>query len=147
MSAAACDKRDTRSAFSFPKLGGARDCKNLVADFGGIDQVCKCFRVEPALLNRYITGQIEPPYTFLLALYWQSRYGFEQAFSEAHWTHNYNSFKLAESQEKVKQLELVLEHAVRLLEWRSDAVDVLRDAVAQASLPSSRVPPGAPVLV
>lgn len=140
-------KRDTRSAFSFPKLGGSRDCKNLVDDFGGIDLVCKLFKVSPELVNRYLAGQIEPPYTFMLALYWQSRYGFDQAFSESHWSHNYNSFKLAESQERVKQLERVLEHAVRLLEWRSDAVEVLRDAIEVSRLSSSKTPPGVPVIV
>ena len=119
-------KRDTRSAFSFPKLGGARDCRNLVEDYGGIDQVCKAFKVTPDLVNRYLSGQIEPPYTFLLALYWQSRYGFDQAFSESHWSHQYNCFRLAESQERVKSLEKVLEHAVRLLEHRSDAANLLR---------------------
>ena len=107
MIAAERTPRDTRGAFSFPTLGGARDCRNLVEDFGGIDLVCKSFKVSSDLVNRYISGQLEPPYTFLLALYWQSRYGFDQAFAESHWTHQYNCFRLAESQEKVKQLERV----------------------------------------
>lgn len=147
MSAAERTPRDTRAAFSFPTLGGARDCRNLVEDFGGIDLVCKLFKVSSDLVNRYISGQIEPPYTFLLALYWQSRYGFDQAFAESHWTHQYNCFRLAESQEKVKQLERVLHHAVRLLEHRSDAADLLREAIDLAKLPPSRNPPGVPVIV
>lgn len=138
-------KRDTKSAFSFPTLGGVRDCRNLVDDFGGIDLVCKAFKVTPDLVNRYLSGQLEPPYTFLLALYWQSRYGFDQAFSESHWSHQYNCFRLAESQERVKSLERVLEHAVRLLEHRSDAMQLLNDAIqSSAFLPASVK---APVLV
>ena len=147
MSAAERTPRDTRAAFAFPNLGGLRDCRNLVQDFGGIDRVCKEFKVSADLVNRYLSGQLEPPYTFLLALYWQSRYGFDQAFAESHWTHQYNCFKLAESQERVKQLERVLQHAIRLLEWRQDAVEVLRDAIDQASLPPSKNPPGVPVIV
>lgn len=139
--------RETRAAFSFPNLGGARDCRNLVEDFGGIDRVCKQFKVAPDLLNRYLSGQLEPPYTFLLALYWQSRYGFDQAFAESHWSHQYNCFRLSESQEKVKSLERVLEHAVRLLEHRSDASGLLREAIDALKLAPVRNPPGVPVIV
>lgn len=126
--------RDTRFAFSFPRIGGARDLRHLVEDFGGIDRVSKDFKISVDLLNRYISDQLEPPYTLLLALYWQSRIGFEQAFADSHWSHQYNSFRLAESQEKVKSLERVLEHAVRLLEHRSDAASLLREAIDSSAL-------------
>lgn len=147
MNAAERTPRDTRGAFSFPTLGGVRDCRNLVEDFGGIDLVCKSFKVTPDLVNRYLSGQLEPPYTFLLALYWQSRYGFDQAFAESHWTHQYNCFRLAESQEKVKQLERVLQHAVRLLEHRVDAACLLEEAIFQAKLPPAKTAPGVPIYV
>lgn len=127
-------KKETRSAFSFPKLGGDRDCKHLVSDYGGIDRVSKDFKVSVDLVNSYITGQLEPPYTFLLALYWQSTYGFSQAFAESHWSHQYNCFRLAESQEKVKSLQRTLEHAVRLLEHRADASSLLREAIDSSAL-------------
>lgn len=139
--------RENRSAFSFPTLGGQDHCRNLVADFGGIDLVCKKFKVGQDLLNRYLSGQLEPPYTFMLALYWQSRYGFDQAFSESHWTHNYNCFKLAEAKEKVNHLERVLEHAVKLLEHRTEASALLREAIDVAKLPAVGAPPGVPIYV
>ena len=94
----------------------------------------KDFKVSVDLVNSYITGQLEPPYTFLLALYWQSTYGFSQAFAESHWSHQYNCFRLAESQEKVKSLQRTLEHAVRLLEHRADASSLLREAIDSSAL-------------
>lgn len=140
-------QRETRSAFSMPKLGGQSDCRRLVSDYGGLHRVCEDFKVTADLVNRYISGQLDPPYTFLLALYWQTANGFEQAFAESHWSHQYNSFRRAQADEKVKELERVLDHAVRLLEHRPDAASLLREAIDLAMLPSRKHPPGVPLIV
>jgi hypothetical protein len=133
--------RDVRSSFSRPVLGGLDDCRNLVSSYGGIHRVSEDFKISPDLLNRYLSGQIDPPYTFLLALYWQSNYGFQQAFAESHWSHQYNSFRAFQAEEKVKSLERLLDHAVRLLEHRPDAAALLRDSIdAVRSSPSKPVP-------
>nr|CDL66352.1 unnamed protein product [uncultured bacterium] len=140
-------QHESRSAFSMPKLGGAAHCRELVSDYGGIHRVSEDFQVTPGLVSQYVSGQLEAPFTFLLALYWQTSHGFRQAFSESHWTHQYNSFKVAEATENVLKLERVLAHAVRLLECRPDAVSVLREAIEVAKLPSSGHPPGVSLMV
>jgi hypothetical protein len=125
-------KRDGLQSFTLPKIGGVEYVRDLVSDYGGIDRVSKELKVAPDLVNRYITGQIEAPYVFLLALWWQSSHGFKQAFSEVHWTHNYNCFKRREAEEKVRSLERVLKHAEALLEHRSDAAALVREMLDHA---------------
>lgn len=122
-------KRDSQSAFSLPKLGGVEHCKELVSDYGGVHRVADDLKVAPELVTRYITGQIDPPYVFLVALWWQTNHGFRQAFAESHWTHQYNSFRKAEAEEKVRSLERLLAHAVSLLEHRTDAATLLKQAI------------------
>ena len=125
--------RDSGRLFSMPRIGGAEQLKELVSDYGGIERVSRDFHIAPDLLNRYLVGQLEPPLTLMLAVYWQSSHGFRQAFSEAHWTHNYNSFKRRELEAKVEYLERVVKHAVQLLEHRVDAMDLLREALDLAA--------------
>lgn len=134
--------RDVRSSLSMPKLGGSEQCRTLVSAYGGIHRVAEDFQIDPNLLNRYLTGQIEPPYSFLVALYWHTDYGFKQAFSEAHWTHQYNTFRYHQADEKCKALERVVQHAIALLEHRADAADLLREALQNLAPSSHKYPSG-----
>jgi hypothetical protein len=118
---------DEPHSLTFPVLAGSQQFRHLVSALGGVAYVSSKFKMTPELVHSYLTGAIDPPYTVLLALYWHSHYGFSQAFSEAHWTHNYNSFKRREAEEKVVHLERVVEHAVALLERRKGALEALRD--------------------
>jgi hypothetical protein len=126
--------------FSMPRIGGSDQLNELVADYGGIDAVSRDFHIAPDLLNRYLVGQLEPPITLMLAVYWQCSHGFRQAFSEAHWTHNYNSFRRREMEAKVEYLERVVKHAVQLLEHRVDAMDLLQEALDLAKSVQPRTP-------
>jgi len=123
--------RDSKSSFSLPKLGGAVQLRDLVADYGGIDRVSHDFRIGADLLNRYMVGQLEPPFTLLCCLWWHTSHGFQQGFAEAHWTHQYNTFKRKEAEAKVVYLETVVRHAIQLLEHRVDAADLVRQLLAQ----------------
>jgi len=125
--------RESRSRFSLPRLGGAEHLRDLVADYGGLDRVAQDFRIGADLLNRYLVGQIEAPYTLLCALWWHTSYGFRQGFAEAHWTHQYNTFKRKEAEAKVTYLETVVRHAIQLLEHRTDAADLARQMLAQVA--------------
>lgn len=140
-------KRVSRTGLSRPKLGGAEQCRELVSALGGIHLVSTDFKIDPDLLNRYMTGQIEVPYTVLLAFYWQSDWGFKHAFEEAHWTHNYNSFRRAQAEEKVKSLERVVGLAVALLEHRPDAADLMREVMAEVKKVELSRAPGMPIQV
>lgn len=120
---------DVPHSLSFPVLAGSQTFRTLVSSLGGVSYVSKQFKMSEDLVSSYLTGEIDPPYTVLLALYWHSYYGFSQAFSEAHWTHDYNSFKRRQAEEKVVHLELVLEHAVAILERRDGAVDAIKKMI------------------
>lgn len=122
--------RDGPAQLSLPKLGGAEQLRQLVADYGGIDRVSHDFRLGSDLLNRYMVGQLEAPFSLLCALWWQTASGFRQAFAESHWSHQYNSFRRREAEAKVAHLEQVVAHAVRLLEHRADASDLVRQSLA-----------------
>jgi len=126
-------REKARSAFSFPRLGGSEELCQLVTDYGGISEVSKDFKIGADLLNRYMVGQLEPPYSLLLAIYWQSSYGFRQGFAESHWTHQYNSFTRKQAEAKVRYLETVVQHAIQLLEHRPEAADLARQMLSQVA--------------
>lgn len=141
-------RREERHAFSLPKLGGRDHARDLVTAYGGVDLVARNFQISPSLVKRYISGQSDPPFTFLCALWWQTSRGFNQAFAECHWTHQYNSFRRLEAEERARSLELVLGHAIALLEHRADAAQMVRDSLAAInSAQVGRIPPGLPVIV
>lgn len=121
---------DAPRSLAFPKLQGSQQFRHLVSDLGGIHYVSKQFRMSEALVRSYLIGEIDPPYTVLLALYWHSHYGFSQAFSDAHWAHDYNSFLRHRAEEKVLYLERVVEHAVSLLERREGAAEAIRSLLS-----------------
>lgn len=123
-------ERDGPRQLSLPNIGGSEQLSDLVSDYGGIARVAQDFKVEAALLARYTSGQLAPPYSLLVALWWHTSYGFKQAFAEAHWTHQYNSFRRKEAEAKCRHLEVVVENAVRLLEHRADAADLVRQSLA-----------------
>ena len=125
---------DARHALRMPVLSGSNQFRELVAAYGGVDAVAREFKMTVRLVESYITGQSDPPYTVLLALYWHTHFGFSQAFADSHWTHQYNCFKRREAEEKVAYLEKVLEHAVALLEHRKGAPDLLRQALGSGAL-------------
>ncbi|MBS3995019.1 MAG: hypothetical protein KGZ33_04440 [Alkaliphilus sp.] len=79
-----------RTMFNFPSFGAEREIGDLVRAYGGRMRVCTDFHIAPDLLDAYLTHQLQPPYTLLLALYWQGPYGFHQAFCEVDATHLHN---------------------------------------------------------
>lgn len=89
---------------SVPKLG-AGQAPELVESMGGRTRAAKVLRVDQQLLNMWISGQLEAPTTALLAMFWQSNHGFTAAFSESHWTHQYNSMLKNEARARVELLE------------------------------------------
>lgn len=103
----------TRAMFTLPThLGGSACLDDLVRIYGGQDRVCRDLKISRELLNLYLRGQQEPPFTLLLALYWQTPDGFGQAFSETHMTHmhNFQMRRTAESRARLLN-ELILKTA------------------------------------
>ena len=105
---------------------------DLVHAFGSKERLCKELRVSPALLELYLDGTTEPPFTFLLAVYWQCPIGFGQAFSESHWTHQYNSYKRREAEERLDRVLGVLDVLVGRLGETHEVSAVIATEVAAA---------------
>lgn len=112
----------TRAMFTVPThLGGPASLDHLVHIYGGKDRVCRDMKISRELLDVYLSGQQDPPFTVLLALYWQTADGFAQAFSETHMTHmhNFQMRRTAESRARllneliIKTAELIgLDHPI-----------------------------------
>lgn len=113
---------------SFPSLGGSPCLDDLVRKYGGVQLVAKHFHLTESLLRKWISGELEPPLTVLLAIYWQSPIGMEHAFSESHWTNQYNCFKARDAEAKVatmtscvqtiiEQLQRTHPEALASLDW------------------------------
>jgi len=84
-------QRVTRTMFNMPILGGPeRELGDLVNAYGGRQRVCTDFHITSELLDAYLRYELHPPYTLLLAIYWQGPYGFNQAFAEVDMTHLHN---------------------------------------------------------
>lgn len=104
-----------RGLLSLPRLAGNRQLHELVSSYGGPLLVAKDLKVSTDLLSRWISGEIEVPYHFLLAVYWQSNYGFQQAFSESHGTHMENWRAREKAEHMCAQLETVVKQAATAL--------------------------------
>lgn len=99
---------DERVRFSFPQLAGVDQFRELVHAFGGAELVCKELRIAPELLAAYLSGELDPPYTLMLAVYWHSPFGKSQGFSESHWAHTYNYRLRMDAEEKVERYRAFL---------------------------------------
>lgn len=90
--------------FTIPNMGSIT-AHDLIDSMGGAAQAAKVIRVTQELIDLWQSGQVETPWTAMLALWWQSPYGFAQAFNESHWTHQYNSMLKREARDRVELLE------------------------------------------
>lgn len=98
-----------RARFSMPTLRGHEQLRQLVDAYGGVDLVCADLLIAPELLARYLAGEMEPPRTLLLALWWQGPDGFHQAFGETHWTHQAMIARARLAEARLEQHQLLLQ--------------------------------------
>lgn len=83
-----------------PRIGGAAQLRLFVGEIG-FAQACKVLEVHENTLRRWLREETPAPAAAMQALYWLTSWGFADACSEAHWTHQ---FLLG----KVRQLEAAL---------------------------------------
>jgi hypothetical protein len=69
-----------------PKVGGVDQLRLFVDDLG-FSRACTVIDVSPTTMRRWLAGKSEPPQAAMQALYWLTRWGFSNAFAEAHWAH------------------------------------------------------------
>lgn len=104
-----------RSSFTLPVIGGAEVFHDLVQDYGGPAMVSRDFKLSRDLIAKYSSGELNVPYVTMLALWWQSWRGFDQAFSETHNTHMHN-FEMRRRAELERYiLAKVVQRAIDLL--------------------------------
>lgn len=96
--------------FSLPKrLGGLPALRDLVEGYGGPELVCRDLRIAPDLLAVYLSGRVEAPFTLYLALHWSGPTGFNQAYSETHWTHQAMVARVKLAEARLAQHQLLLQ--------------------------------------
>lgn len=93
-----------------PRVGGV-PVKTLVEAIGGPKAAAACLRISDELMAKWITEELEAPFSAKVALFWQSRFGMEAAFSESHWSHQYNTFLKNEARARVAVLEEAIKAA------------------------------------
>lgn len=79
--------------------------RDLIDSIGGPAEAATTLRVSEDLMRMWHAGEIDTPFTAQLALWWHSPWGFDQAFCESHWTHQYNTFLKREARDRVELLE------------------------------------------
>lgn len=87
------------------------DMARMVREFGGDKLAAKTLRISTELLSKWQSGELEPPYTAMAALFWLSPAGLRAAFDQSHWTHSYNSFLKDEARARVAVLERAMQMA------------------------------------
>lgn len=103
--------------FSFPEnLGGLdRELDDLVRWYGGRQRVCADFHIAEELLDAYLRYEIHPPYTLLLAIYWQGPFGFDHGFVESHPVHKHNIVMRRIAEERAAKLLTMVDRIVQKL--------------------------------
>ena len=94
-----------RLALETPSYIDSLPLGHLVKDFGGVDVIATSLRIDPELVKRWISNEIEPPHVVRLCLFWLSSLGYKEAFDQAHWTHGFNVFLKNEARDRVELLE------------------------------------------
>lgn len=104
-----------RVVFSQPPDCSLELFVDTVSDYGGPAMVAKDLRISRELLGRYLAGEVPVPYATWCALWWQSWRGFNQAFSETHYTHTHNFYMRRRAEAQRLILYKTIERARELL--------------------------------
>lgn len=126
-------QRPLQTMFTLPRIDGAELFDELVMAYGGPERVARDLKLSPDLVARWRRADPEPPYTMLLALWWQSPHGFNQAFSECHWTHLHNFNLRRQAEERNTLLEQTLQRVADVLGWDHPALNLAAPMLAIAN--------------
>lgn len=108
-------ERPQQVTMSIPKLQGPNQLRELVHAYGGPERMVEDLKISRELLDRWCADDGNPPFHFLVAAYFIGPYGMSHAFSESHWTHQYNSFLKNRALDQVKMLENVVRACSQVL--------------------------------
>lgn len=78
-----------------PRVGGAAQLR-LFVDEIGFARACKVLAVHENTMRRWLREETPVPAAPLQALYWLTSWGFADACSEAHWSHQFLLGKIRE---------------------------------------------------
>lgn len=93
-----------------PKVGGA-DQLRLFVDELGAAWVCQVLQIHPTTLRGWLRDARPVPQAPLQALYWLTSYGFSDACSEAHWSHQFAMYKIRQLEDRLAHLSAPLDPA------------------------------------
>lgn len=71
-----------------PRIGGAAQLR-LFVDELGFARSCKILQVHENTMRRWLREETPVPQAAIQALYWLTSWGFSDACTEAHWTHQF----------------------------------------------------------
>ena len=80
-----------------PRIGGAAQLR-LFVDELGFARACRIVDVHENTMWRWLREETPVPQAAIQALYWLTSWGFSDAASEAHWTHQHMLAKVRELQ-------------------------------------------------
>lgn len=109
-----------------PKLGGADQLGHLVNDLG-FERSCEIVDCHPATLRKWLRGAAPVPAAAMQALYWLTSFGYSDACSEAHWSHQW-------AMGRIRELEALLGVNPRLGQASNDAQPLAPPSDAQMPL-------------
>jgi len=133
-------KDPPRWRFSIPHID-KRHFRHLVDQYGGRDMAARSLKMSLELMDRYYAGASDPPFVVLLALWFTGPAGFDQAFSETHYSHQQNFLEKKEAQREVARLTATLDRVRLALEPGHPALALMAPELPQA--PALALPGGA----
>lgn len=71
-----------------PRIGGAAQLRLFVEEIG-FARACKALQVHENTMRRWLREETPVPQAAIQALYWLTSWGFSDACTEAHWTHQF----------------------------------------------------------
>lgn len=93
-----------------PKVGGAAQLRLFVDEIGA-ERACKVLDIHPSTLRGWLREARPVPQAALQALYWLTSYGFGDACSEAHWSHQFAMYKIRQLEDRLAHLSAPLDPA------------------------------------
>ena len=138
---------------SLPRLAGHHQLRELAHQYGGEERLGHALKIDHELMSKWLSGQIDPPYYLLVAAWFASPLGFQQAFSESHWANQENTILKNAARRETAALKTAIRDLARstrakkikaTLLYLSSSPDDERELDAVVAFPSHQPSPAAP---
>jgi hypothetical protein len=87
-----------------PKVGGAGQLRLFVQELG-FEWACQVLEIHPSTMRGWLREARPVPQAAMQALYWLTSWGFSDACSEAHWSHQFMLYKVRQLEERIEAMK------------------------------------------